>query len=304
MKKKIVFIPLLIILLISYLTFSSLAAVTYYEIEEMETTSGWSYTTNWSLSTTRKEGNYSMRIEAYEGAGQELDSKKTFNQSFPSGVYEWHLTFWFRVNSLGGSRSYTGFSVGIKEETGAHTYWLVGFKAKADNTQYFSGILIEDQFNAGLERHTLNSTTMFDLNTWYSFRLFHNQPAGQVTLYYSLDGYTNWQLCVNATGLETTQSITPEKWVIIHQEYQNEWIAHVDYMRVSDIIPEPPPPPPPYERVYNIRYIFGLIGLAMIVIAPTYGIWEIKNNKNYMAILTAFVLAAIGYAFVVVWLAP
>jgi len=58
------------------------------------------------------------------------------------------------------------------------------------------------------------------------------------------------------------------------------------------------------EYVFNIRYIFGLIGLAMIIVAPTYGIWEIRKNKNYMAIITAFVLAAIGYAFVVVWLTP
>jgi len=64
--------------------------------------------------------------------------------------------------------------------------------------------------------------------------------------------------------------------------------------------------PPPYDRAagYNIRYILGLIGLAMIIIAPTYSIWEIKKNKNYLAIITAFVLAAIGYAFVVVWLVP
>jgi len=66
------------------------------------------------------------------------------------------------------------------------------------------------------------------------------------------------------------------------------------------------PPPPPYDRSagYNIRYIFGLVGLAIMVIAPTYSIWEIKKNKNYMAIISAFVLVCIGYAFVLVWLTP
>ena len=59
-----------------------------------------------------------------------------------------------------------------------------------------------------------------------------------------------------------------------------------------------------HSAAYNIRHIFGLLGLAIMIITPTYTVWEIKKNKNYMALITAFILFAIGYAFVLVWLIP
>lgn len=53
---------------------------------------------------------------------------------------------------------------------------------------------------------------------------------------------------------------------------------------------------------YNVKYIIGLVGLILMVAAPTYGVWEVKHEKNYYGLMSALIIFIIGYAFVVCWL--
>lgn len=80
--------------------------------------------------------------------------------------------------------------------------------------------------------------------------------------------------------------------------YESNMMRNITYayFNVTGLMQKP--------RTYHIRHLIGLLGLTIMIATPTYVIWEVKRNKNYMALATALILFAIGYAFILVWLTP
>lgn len=122
----------------------------------------------------------------------------------------------------------------------------------------------------------------------------------------------------NETGLTWNSNKvtlrTWEQWLKANGTYV-QWYDHkfLEYLIEHDYL-EPDIPwweddiPPDWIDVVIITSwnpllaIMGLIGLLILIITPTYTVYEVKKKKNYMAIFYAFVLMAIGYAFLVGWL--
>lgn len=56
--------------------------------------------------------------------------------------------------------------------------------------------------------------------------------------------------------------------------------------------------------VYPLRLIFGLLGLAIMILSPTLAVREVLKKKNWEMIGGCMALFCIGYACVLVWLIP
>jgi len=291
MRKRLLVAVFMALLLGLSIQFPSVMALDYDTdvlwYDELEDLSSWSKDAYFTLSLTNitfQQGDYAMNSTA---TGSAVNDPEWANLTIPSYSKPTNscMGFWFYVDVSFG----TGSPIKWYDDTGN---WYVGINFDSANYK-----LITETPSAGIHN---GASIGIALDTWYWFEV--REKVGDYYLYANGTLKDSW-LASDPVGIYDKFTLSQAAGGIWGNGVIFDMLRLANQLEFPPTYP-PPPPPPTRESYYNIRYIFGLIGLAMIVIAPTYSIWDIKKNKNYMSIITAFVLAAIGYAFVVVWLVP